>query len=91
MESAFDLLNRLSDLRSEIHESARKISSMLETIEEERSVLSCNESIKNTARHPHYYHRADSDMRKSKGYELKRKSVTEKTQEEVEQKKSRNG
>ena len=39
MDTAYDLLNRLSDLRMDIYESAGCITNMLETIEEERSGL----------------------------------------------------
>ena len=49
MESAYDLLSRLSDLRKDIYESARCITSMLETIEEERSSLFAVETTKDTA------------------------------------------
>ena len=77
METAFDLLNRLSDLRNDIHESTQKITSMLETIQEERSVFSSwpphDTSIKNSSRRHRHHQRRDT--KKSIENDLKRKNV----------------
>ena len=79
MESAFDLLKRLSELRNDIHESTRKITNMLETIEEEKSMfpteplkLQTNPISYRHHRTHHHHH----NTRKSIENELKRKNDT---------------
>lgn len=75
MESAFDLLKRLSELRNDIHDSTRKITSMLETIEEERSIFPTEPITKHPIRyHRSYYHHHNHNTRKSIENDLKRKN-----------------
>lgn len=77
MESAFDLLKRLSELRSDIHESTRKITNMLETIEEERLIFPTEPTMKHlispiSYRHHRTHHHHNT--RKSIENNLKRKN-----------------
>jgi len=54
MESAVDLLRRLTDLKKDIYESTRCITTMLETIEEEKAIYatqcSSNDFTKKTTK-----------------------------------------
>lgn len=64
MDSAVDLLRRLSDLKKDIYESTRCITTMLETIEEEKAIYGTQCS-------------SNDFNRKTTKFELKRKQELE--------------